>query len=601
MTKEITLEKLAKMPQVRIVKTNKTKDKIGFYWDKTGRNEFYVLDPKTKNYQKITDGELPRAIRAGYIWLPDSNHIIYTRDKDGNEQHDLFRFNIESRKSEQLTETPKAEETPQDISPDGKYFCFTSTRAGQMNLFKYNLENDEVEQLTDHKAPVWSKAIWANDGWIYYSCNETDNLKNRDIWAVKEDGSEKKLILQVSNDSLEIVSDVSKDGKMLAVSSNAKGVHQTGILNRETDEITWLGEGKYSEQPIEFSQDSKKLLVLRNQEAEVIPIIYDVDSTQGKILTFNGLVFNIHFCLDDNYLIYTRTAPQLPQILALYDLSEWQEHIIIPPQTDLTDEDFYEMEYVKYPTFDDQKIPAILYKPKIEEGKKYPAVVQVHGGPTGQYFQNFDMFGQVFAHNGFVILKPNIRGSTGYGKEFMEMNLMDWGGGDAKDVIHGKKFLEQLDYVDPNRMGVFGGSYGGYMTFIQLTKYADASWNAGSAWIGISRLKTMYDRSRPHFKYFLESHMGTYEENKELWEDRSALNFIENIKAPVQIIHGVNDPRCPIEESRQFKEKLLEMGKKEKEAFEYTEFAEEGHGAFSDIKMRIRTFKLIIDFFKRRL
>ncbi|MFX1536234.1 MAG: S9 family peptidase [Promethearchaeota archaeon] len=601
MSKEITLEKLAEIPQVRLVKTDKPKSRIGFYWDKTGRNEFYTLNLERKDYQQITDGELPRAIRAGYVWLPDNVHITYTRDKDGDERHNLYLFNIETKESIQLTETPKSEERPYDISPGGKDLCFGSTRKGQMNLFKLNFETKEVTQLTDHKAPTWRGAVWSKDGWIYYSCNETPNLNNQDVWAVKEDGSEKKLTLQVTGDSREGIVDISEDGVLLAVSSDAKGVNQAGILNTQTNEVTWLGTGKFDERPVEFSKDGKKLLALRNKEAEVFPVIYGIESGEGKTLAFSGSVSNLHFCLDDQCLVYTRADPKTPQILALYDLSKEEEHIIIPPQTDLTAEDFYEMEYVKYPSFDDLKIRATMYKPKLEKGKKYPALVIAHGGPTGQYFRNFDMIGQVFAHNGFVLLKPNFRGSTGYGKEFKEMNRLDWGGGDAQDIIYGKKFLETLDYVDPERIGVFGGSYGGFMTFLQMTKYADAGWKAGSAWIGISHLKTMYDRSRPHFKYFLNSHMGTYEEQKELWEDRSALNYIDKLQAPIQMIHGVNDPRCPVEESRQFRDKLLEMGKKEGEDYEYTEFGEEGHGGMSDIKMRIRTFKLFIDFFKRRL
>jgi dipeptidyl aminopeptidase/acylaminoacyl peptidase len=95
--------------------------------------------------------------------------------------------------------------------------------------------------------------------------------------------------------------------------------------------------------------------------------------------------------------------------------------------------------------------------------------------------------------------------------------------------------------------------------------------------------------------------MGDAEKNSELWEDRSALNFIENIECPILIVHGVNDPRCPVEESRQFRDKLIELGKREEEDFEYVEFGEEGHGAYSDMSMRTRTFKLLLDFFNRRL
>ncbi len=607
MSKEITLEKLAKIPTIMQLRTNKEKDKIGFYWNKTERNEFYILDPKIKEYKKITDGELPRAIRAGYLWLNDSKQIIYTRDKDGDEQHDLFLFNIETKESIQLSETPEALDIPFAISPDGNFLCFGSSRAGQINLFKMNIESKEVVQLTDHKSPTWFGAVWSKNKWIYYSCNATENLKNVDIWAVKEDGSEKNLVFQVTDDSEDLVFDASDDGMILAIESNAKGVRQAGILMTETNEVKWFGDAKYDETVIELSKDAKNLLVLRNREAEIIPVLYKLETGEGKALDFKGVVsafqgkFNISFCLDDKYLVYTRSDPKTPQILALYYIENAKEEIIIPPQTDLTEETFYDSEYVKYPSFDNLEISAILYKPKIEKEKKYPALIIVHGGPESQFFRNFNMIGHVFAHNGFVLLQPNVRGSTGYGKEFLEMNYLDWGGGDAKDVIHGKKFLETLDYVDPERIGVFGGSYGGFMTFLQMTKYADAGWKAGSAWIGVSNLKTFFDNSKPYLKYFIISHLGTYEEQKELWEDRSAINHIEKIRAPIQMIHGVNDPRCPIIESRQFRDKLVEMGKKEGEDFEYVEFADEGHGAYSDMNMRVRTFKLFLDFFKRRL
>ncbi|MHA1852791.1 MAG: S9 family peptidase, partial [Candidatus Heimdallarchaeaceae archaeon] len=101
--KEITLEKLAAIPMVKVVQTTKSKNKVGFYFDGTGRNEFYALDPLTKEYEQITDGHLPRAIRAGFLWLHDEKTIIYTKDKDGNERHDLYQIDTETKEVEQLT------------------------------------------------------------------------------------------------------------------------------------------------------------------------------------------------------------------------------------------------------------------------------------------------------------------------------------------------------------------------------------------------------------------------------------------------------------------------------------------------------------------
>ena len=605
MAKEITLEKLASIPSYLFIIPNHKKDKIGFYWNKTKRQEFYILDPATMEYEQVTDGELPKAIRAGFIWLKDDIHITYPRDKDGDEQHNIYLFNTETKESKQLTDTPKAQDYPIDVSPDGKKLLFSSNRHDQLNLFIMDLETEEVQQLTAFDKPVWGKAEWSKNGWIYFNYNDTYNVKNYDLWAIKDDGSEVKKLFSVSDESNDGFNRVSPDGKYLAVLSDHSGLNRSGYYNLETDEVEWLGDGKFDETPVSFSQDSRRLIVLRNFEAEIKPILYDISTKEAKVLNFKGLTYYTSFLLKDKYLIYMRTDSETPMVLARYDLENDKEEIVIHPQTDFTAEDFNKQQYIKYPAFDGKEIAATMYTPKLEPGKKYPALVNVHGGPTGQYFQMFDMFSQVFAHEGFVILNPNIRGSTGYGKEFMELNLKDWGGGDGKDVVYAKKYLETLDYVDPDRIGVFGGSYGGFMTFIQLTKYADAGWKTGSSWIGISDLKTMYDKSKPHFQYFLVQHLGTYEENKEVWKNGSAMTYIDNIKTPIQMIHGVNDPRCPVEESRQFRDKLMEMGWKEgtegDKTFEYIEFADEGHGAYSDIGMRIRTFKLFVDYFKRRL
>ncbi|MHA1224973.1 MAG: hypothetical protein ACTSP3_17325, partial [Candidatus Heimdallarchaeaceae archaeon] len=383
MTKDITLEKLASIPSFMMLLPNNAKDKLGFYWNKTKRNEFYVLDLKTLKYEQITDGELPKAIRAGYVWLKDDMHITYTKDKDGDEQHDMYLYNIKTKESTQLCETPKAQEYPQDVSPDGKKIVFSSNRHGQLNLFILLTANDK---------PIWGLTKWNKDGWIYYVYNDTYNIKNSDVWAIKEDGSEVKKVFTLSAESNDTFNDISNDGKLLAISSDQSGINRAGILNLETEEIKWFGEGIYEETAIDFSDDGKKLVVLQNKEAEIRPIIYDVETGEARDLNFKGLTYFTSFCLKDKYLVYMRTDPTTPMILARYNLETNEEEVIIPPQTDLNKEDFYEIQYIKYPTFDGRKIGAILYTPKLEKGKKYPALVHVHGGPTAQFFQTFDIF-----------------------------------------------------------------------------------------------------------------------------------------------------------------------------------------------------------------
>jgi dipeptidyl aminopeptidase/acylaminoacyl peptidase len=197
------------------------------------------------------------------------------------------------------------------------------------------------------------------------------------------------------------------------------------------------------------------------------------------------------------------------------------------------------------------------------------------------------------------VLEPNIRGSTGYGVAFRDAAIKDWGGADLEDVAAGAEYLRRLPYVDPDRVIVFGGSYGGYMTFMAVTKKPDL-WRAGVAWVGITDLKRMYDSSMEHFKYFLREQMGDPDEHAALWADRSAVTFAHQLTAKLLMVHGTNDPRCPVEQSRRFRDRLLELGRVEGVDFEYVEFEDEGHGS-NDIEQKIRTFRILADYLDRVL
>jgi dipeptidyl aminopeptidase/acylaminoacyl peptidase len=225
--------------------------------------------------------------------------------------------------------------------------------------------------------------------------------------------------------------------------------------------------------------------------------------------------------------------------------------------------------------------------------------VHVHGGPTGQWFRGFDPFAQFLVDRGLVVIEPNIRGSTGYGVEFRDAAIKDWGGADLEDVAGAAEYLKSLPYVDPERLVVFGGSYGGFMAFIAATKKPDI-WRAAVAWVGVSDLHKLYDKSMEHFKYYFREQMGDPEKDRALWRDRSAVEFADKLRAKLLMVHGVNDPRCPVEQSRVFRDRLLELGRKEGEDFEYVELGDEGHGS-TDIAQKIRTFNILAEYLERVL
>ncbi len=228
-----------------------------------------------------------------------------------------------------------------------------------------------------------------------------------------------------------------------------------------------------------------------------------------------------------------------------------------------------------------------------------PGLVHVHGGPTGQFFRSFEPFTQYLVNQGYVVLAPNVRGSTGYGKEFREANLRDWGGGDLDEVVAGAEYLMALPEVDPERVGIFGGSYGGYMTYIATVKRPEI-WKAACASVGMTDLRLLYDDSMEHFKYYLRQQLGDPEENADLWADRSAITHADKLQCKLLMLQGANDPRVPMNQARVYRDKLLASGKSPGEDFEYVEWTDQGHGSM-DIEQRVRVWKLMADFFARQL
>jgi dipeptidyl aminopeptidase/acylaminoacyl peptidase len=340
---------------------------------------------------------------------------------------------------------------------------------------------------------------------------------------------------------------------------------------------------------------------MNNEDAAISTLVYNVASGEQEAVELPpGMSYNADWLDDDRFMVNLMTDTSRPE-LRDYRLGDGASGVLLPAVYGSIDPAlFTSLEYVSYPSVDGLVIHANLYRPRrLEPNHKYPALVEIHGGPTGQFFRGFDPYAQFLADNGFIVIQPNPRGSTGYGVEFRDMARHDWGGKDLDDIEGAALYLKSLPEVDPERIGVWGGSYGGYMTFMAVTKKPHL-WKAGMAWVGISDLQKLYASSMEHFKHYFREQMGDPVDDADLWADRSAINFAHQLKAHLLIVHGVNDPRCPIEQARIFRDRLLELGKQEGNDFEYVELAEEGHGS-TDIAQKTRMARTVLDYFQRRL
>ena len=607
----IPLEELCKLPSFYLPAVSWKGDRVAFYWDKTGQMELHVMDLATRETRQVSHGEVPRALRAGFAWDRADRGIVFAKDAGGTEQHDLYRIDVETGAVTQLTNDPSAQEYAGQFSPDDKWLTVLTNkrnpaapdRPGQLNLWKMRSDGTDYAPLTNYAFPVFG-GQWSPDGkLIAYATNEdVTDLKNTDSYVVSADGTGARKVLSVKKGSKDTIADWHPDGKRLAVTSDASGQNRAGILDLGSGQVRWLGKDNVEEHAIRFSKDGRLLAAIRNFESSVRPIVYDVETGAAHELTLpDGFAVGASFFDADRKLLVTFSSDVTRASLVSYDLATDTFETLLPAEYGTIDRSvFVEAKHIYYKTFDGKKVPALLYAPRdIASGERLPAIVHVHGGPTGQWFRGFDPFAQFLADRGLVVIEPNIRGSTGYGVDYRDAAIKDWGGADLEDVAAAADYLKTLPYVDPERLVVFGGSYGGFMSFIAATKKPDI-WRAAVAWVGVSDLHRLYEKSMEHFKYYFREQMGDPEKDRALWRDRSAVEFADKLRAKLLMVHGVNDPRCPVDQSRIFRDRLLDLGRKEGEDFEYVELSDEGHGS-TDIAQKIRTFNILADYLERVL
>jgi dipeptidyl aminopeptidase/acylaminoacyl peptidase len=312
--------------------------------------------------------------------------------------------------------------------------------------------------------------------------------------------------------------------------------------------------------------DSRGNLLIREWR-NTASVLYRVplNGSDPQLITPEDGVYN-QFAVNRNgdRIVFTYETPETPREVHYSNLNRFSAQKVSSVFDDIQLPEFGRTEVLTWTSNDGMEIEGLLtYPVGYEEGDRVPLILMVHGGPSGIYAQTWTGSGgiyaiQFFAEQGYALLRPNPRGSTGYGKEFRYANFQDWGFGDYEDLMTGVDKVIEMGVADPDRLAEMGWSYGGYMTSWIVTQ--TDRFSAVSMGAGLSNLVSMVGTT--DIPDYLLAHMGGpyWGGNMETYERHSAIYHVENTVTPTQIIHGTGDLRVPLGQAQEFYWALQELG-----------------------------------------
>ena len=579
-------------------------DEVVFAWNPHGVYDLHVVSLGDGAVRKLTAcTSADRAMRPRYS--PDGERIAYLRDTDGNELFHIWVVDRAGGNERPLT-SGRANREAIEWSPDGRTIVYRAHAAGKLGIWLLDEETGEervlVEQVRDPGSDHITPDLSPDGRFVAFHAATDEDPSNVVLLMAPVDGSAPPWRLEThpGERARAVLPKWSPDGTVLAFTSDARGRFEVGLLpveeGRVAGPVRWLSEVSHDEAVLGWGPTGR-LLYRRSIESAIHLRRFDPASgVDEPIVEAAGVCYSADEAADGT-VAYAWTSPVSPQ--ELFTKAPGREAVrhthSLPEGFDQSA--LVQPEHVWYPGADDLPIPALLYRPKHapEDGRLPAAIVWAHGGGTWQHLQNWDPIPQWFVRHGFVVLAPNARGSRGYGRSFREGNYHDWGGKDLEDHVKGADWLEREGIADGTRIAMYGSSGGGYMTSIALTK-APWRWAAGVTSCGLVSLETFYRTTRADLRGMVESYMGSPDDDPELFHDRSPLTHIDNIKAPLLVLHGGTDPRVPPGEAALLAEALKERGA----TYDYHVYPDEGHG-FRDMKNQADALRRMVAWYQRHL
>jgi dipeptidyl aminopeptidase/acylaminoacyl peptidase len=539
------------------------------------------------------------------FWSPDGKWIVYQQDVGGHEVYDLYAVPSGGGLPINLTNTPHISEDNARFSRDGRLLAYTvkPEDSSIINIAVMDWATRKQRIITDEKSPdhFWQIIDFTRDGKTIFAIRGNALFTDSSVWRIDLLSARAEELTPHQGDVLLQATSISPDGNLLLLTSGEKGgYNNVALLDLKTKKKTWITDTQWEAGSGEFSPDGRQFTYAINHDGQTDMYLQTVGQTSAQRLDFPpGQTFAsalpTAFSPDGTRLMISHEDSQRVGDLWIYDLKTRSARQLTQSAiASLSPSSIPPAQIVHYKSFDGQIISAYLWMPfNLKRDGSNPAIVLPHGGPTGQIRNAFDANAAALASRGYICIGPNVRGSTGYGLAFQKANIKDLGGGDLQDEVYATRFLLSTGYVDPKKIGITGGSYGGYMTLMAIGKVPDI-WAAAVERYGVINWKTMATNADPFLQQYVKALLGDPEKDREIYENTSPLKYIRNEKAPLLVLQGENDIRVPKEESDQVVAILKQAG----HTVDVHYYPQEGHG-FAKRENQIDAIKRMVDWFEK--
>jgi len=539
------------------------------------------------------------------VFNRDGSRIAFIADHHGDEKYQVYLMDAVGGWPERITDRPDAQYQVACFSPCGRYVAFSgnATRPQDVDIYIYDLETKKTRQVTPGGGLRYAFSF-SPDGTRLLAVQFYGNADQDLLLIDVASGEIRNLTAHPGREAKYVPGPWLKDGSgFYFLTNDGREFQAIAFYDLAAHRWSYAVTADWDIEGCALNGDQRLMAYTVNEAGR--SVLHVIERESGRRLDLPalpvGVIMDLKFAPQDsrNRLFLQMASYKEATTIYVLDLEAGALTRVTESMLgNIPEEVFVAPELIYIDSFDGLRIPEWLYRPHgIEPEMKVPALLSIHGGPESQEqpAYNYGGFYQYLLSQGIAILAPNIRGSTGFGIDYQKRIYRDWGGAELKDIEACNRYLRSLDWIDGDRIGIWGGSFGGFATLSAATRLPDL-WACACDFCGPANLVTFVQSVPPHWKPMMKAWVGDAEEDREFLMERSPITYVDQLKCPLMVVQGAMDPRVVKAESDQMVERLRARGRE----VEYLVFEDEGHG-FTKRHNQLKGYGAMADFLVRHL